>query len=49
LQGEFFRFIEINLGNDHYGNAESFKRGFNTGTDNIIAPEKVGRGDVNTY
>ena len=47
LQDEFFRFIEINLGNNYHGGAGALKRSVNPGTCSAFAPEEGRR--VNTY
>jgi hypothetical protein len=47
VQGEFFRFVEINLGDNYHRGAGAMKRGVNAGTCSSFAPEKGRR--VNTY
>ena len=47
MQGEFFRFVEINLGDNYNRGAGALKGEANTGTCSAFAPEEGRR--VNTY
>jgi hypothetical protein len=47
LQGEFFRFMEINLGSSYHGVAGALKGEANTGTCSAFATEESRM--VNTY